>query len=261
MSSPVPAATRRTSPPKGTGALRRPGSLAQQLVDRLSAQIRSGKIALGGKLPTEAEIIAEHGVSRTVVREAISRLSAQGVVVTRHGIGTFVSETGTVGKFLIDPAELGTVLEVLAVLELRISLESEAAGLAAERRTEAQLKVLRRDCDTFANSVAKGGETIKPDFAFHLHVAEATGNRYFADLMEYLGTMIIPRTRVNTANLAREDRHAYLARVCREHDAIYVAIANRQPEAARKAMRTHLTNSRERLRRAHAVATRAAGKA
>ncbi len=261
MSRPVPAATRRASPTNGEDALRRPGSLAQQLVDRLSAQIRSGKIALGGKLPTEAEIIAEHGVSRTVVREAISRLSAQGVVVTRHGIGTFVSETGTVGKFLIDPTELGTVLEVLAVLELRISLEFEAAGLAAERRTEAQLKVLRRDCETFANSVAKGGETIKPDFAFHLHVAEATGNRHFADLMEYLGTMIIPRTRVNTANLAREDRHAYLARVCREHDAIYDAIAKRQPDAARKAMRTHLTNSRERLRRAHAVATRAASKA
>ncbi len=244
-----------------TALLRRPANLTHQLVERLLAQIRSGKIALGAKLPTEAEIIVAHGVSRTVVREAISRLSAQGVVVTRHGIGTFVSETGAVGKFLIDASELGTVLEVLAVLELRISLESEAAGLAAERRTAAQLKLLRRDCDTFARSIARGGETIKPDFAFHLHVAEATGNRYFAHLMEYLGTMIIPRTRVNTANLAREDRSAYLHRVGREHESIYAAIAKRNAVAARDAMRTHLNNSRERLRRAHAEAMRAVGKA
>jgi DNA-binding FadR family transcriptional regulator len=227
----------------------------------LSAQIRSGKIALGAKLPTEAEIIAAHGVSRTVVREAISRLSAQGVVVTRHGIGTFVSETGTVGNFLIDPSELGTVLEVLAVLELRISLESEAAGLAAERCTAAQLKGLRRDCDKFATSITQGAETIGPDFAFHLHIAESTGNRYFAHLMDYLGTMIIPRTRVNTANLAGEDRVVYLQRVCSEHEAIYAAIARRDAGAARTAMRTHLSNSRERLRRAHAAATRAARKA
>lgn len=264
MSRASPAAsatTRRTAASVATGSLRRPASLAQQLVERLSGQIRTGKIALGAKLPTEAEIIAAHGVSRTVVREAISRLSAQGVVVTRHGIGTFVSETGTVGNFLIDPSELGTVLEVLAVLELRISLESEAAGLAAERRSEADLKSLRRDCDAFASSIAKGGETIKPDFAFHLHIAESTGNRYFAHLMEYLGTMIIPRTRVNTANLAREDRTAYLQRVCREHESIYDAIAKRNAAAARDAMRTHLSNSRERLRRAHAAALRAARKA
>lgn len=241
-----------------TTPLRRPANLTHQLVERLRAQIRAGKIALGAKLPTEAEIIATHGVSRTVVREAISRLSAQGVVVTRHGIGTFVSETGAVGKFLIDAAELDTVLEVLAVLELRISLESEAAGLAAARRTTAQLKRLRRDCDGFARSIAQGGETIKSDFAFHLHVAEATGNRYFAHLMAYLGTMIIPRTRVNTANLARADRSAYLHRVCREHETIYAAIAGRNADAARDAMRTHLTNSRERLRRAHDAATRAA---
>ena len=114
---------------------------------------------------------------------------------------------------------------------------------------------MRRDCDAFAKSIAQGAETIRPDFAFHLHIAESTGNRYFAHLMDYLGTMIIPRTRVNTANLAGEDRVVYLQRVCREHEAIYAAIAGRDASAARNAMRTHLTNSRERLRRAHVTAT------
>lgn len=263
MSSASPLLSRSGKSGRRTGSavpLRRPASLAQQLVERLTTQIRSGDIAPGGKLPTEAEIIVAHGVSRTVVREAISRLSAQGLVVTRHGIGTFVTEGSPGANFSIDPSELATILEVLAVLELRISLETEAAALAAERRTDAQLKALRRACDAFAAGIAKQAETIRLDFQFHLLIAEATGNRFFKHLMEYLGTMIIPRTRVNTANLAHEDRTVYLQRVCREHDAIYDAILKGNAEAARRAMRTHLANSRERLRRAHASAVRAAGR-
>ena len=232
------------------GLLRRPAGLSHQLVERLGAQIREGGIAPGGKLPTEAQIIREHGVSRTVVREALSRLSATGVVHTRHGIGTFVSETAAVGNFSIEPLELATLLEVMAVLELRISLESEAAGLAAQHRSATQLKLLQKTLREFTRSVASGGETVKPDFDFHLQVAVCTGNRYFAHLMEYLGTMIIPRTRLNTAQLAREDRAAYLGRVGAEHATICEAIAARDAPAARDAMRLHLSNSRDRLRRA-----------
>ncbi|MBU7575145.1 MAG: FadR family transcriptional regulator, partial [Hydrogenophaga sp.] len=80
--------------------------------------------------------------------------------------------------------------------------------------------------------------------------ARAPGNRHFADLMTYLGTMIIPRTRLNTASSAPEGRLAYLRRVHGEHQSIYNAIRLREPEAARQAMRLHLSNSRERLRRA-----------
>jgi GntR family transcriptional repressor for pyruvate dehydrogenase complex len=95
---------------------------------------------------------------------------------------------------------------------------------------------------------------VPPDFQFHMEVARATGNRHFADLMTYLGTMIIPRTRINTASSAPEGRLAYLQRVHAEHQGIYNAIRLRDPEAARQAMRLHLGNSRERLRRAQADA-------
>ena len=247
MSSAESAESAETPTP---GMLRRPVGLAHQLVERLSLQIREGGIAPGGRLPTEAQIIREHGVSRTVVREAISRLSAKGLVHTRHGIGTFVNEPAVPGNFSIEPLELSTILEVMAVLELRMSLESEAAGLAALRRTAAQLKVLQKALRDFNRSVAAGGETVKPDFDFHLQIAICTGNRYFAHLMEYLGTMIIPRTRLNTAHLALEDRAAYLQRVGAEHTTICEAIAARDAPAARDAMRLHLSNSRERLHRA-----------
>ena len=244
-----PATRRRVAP-----RARRGVSLAEQLVERLSLQIRAGEIAPGAKLPTEAEIIAAHGVSRTVVREALSRLSAAGLTETHHGIGTFVRATPAGAGFGIDPSQMATMVEVLALLELRISMETEASALAALRRSERQLEDIRTVLDAFGQAVEAGSGTVDHDFQFHLRIALATGNRYFSELMSYLGTMVIPRTRLNTAELANLDRREYLVRVHREHQDIYEAIARKDPEAARAAMRTHLANSRERLRRAHEAA-------
>jgi len=83
-------------------------SLAQELVTVLSEQIRDGQLKRGDKLPTESAIMEAHGVSRTVVREAISRLQAAGQVETRHGIGTFVLDTPSPSGFRIDPATVVT---------------------------------------------------------------------------------------------------------------------------------------------------------
>ena len=237
---------------------KRSRSLAHDVVAELSARIRDGRIKPGDKLPTESAIMTEQGVSRTVVREAISRLQAAGLVETRHGIGTFVLDTPTDGPFRIDPATIVTLRDVLAVLELRISLETESAGLAALRRTEEQLRGLREALDAFEANVVAGGDTVQHDFSFHLQIAQATGNPYFADIMGHLGTTLIPRTRVSA--IRNHDRRGeYLVRVNREHEEIYAAIARRDPDSARAAMRIHLTNSRERLRLAQEAAQRSAG--
>jgi GntR family transcriptional regulator, transcriptional repressor for pyruvate dehydrogenase complex len=231
-------------------ARRRPRSLAQELVDSLSTQIRNGEIVPGEKLPTESEIMRAFGVSRTVVREALSRLQASGLVETHHGVGTYALKPSGMGDFRVDPADIATVRDIVVILELRICLESEAAGLAATRRTEEQLANMRSALDQFRAALVPGGDTVTPDFRFHLLVAEATQNKYFADLMSHLGAAIIPRTRINSAKLAHEDRASYLARVNLEHEDIYEAIRRQDAESARAAMRTHLSNSRERLRRA-----------
>lgn len=233
-----------------TAVRRRAGNLASQLVDAIGARIRKRSLKPGDKLPTEAEIMGEWGVSRTVVREAISKLQAAGLVETRHGIGTFVVEPPAANGFRIDPADIETAVDVLAVLELRISLETESAGLAAQRRTEEQLAELRQALDELASGGDAGQDTVSPDFRFHHLVAVATGNRYFADIMSHLGATLIPRARINSSRLAREDWPQYHRRLSREHEEIYEAIARRDPESARAAMRLHLTNSRERLRRA-----------
>ena len=231
---------------------RRPRGLVMEIVNRLGDNIRASGIRPGAKLPTEAEIMAHFDVSRTVVREALSKLQAAGLVETRHGIGTFVRQRDLSGNFRISAQDFATVADVIAVLELRISLETEAAGLAAQRRTSAHLDAMQAALRAFQSSIEQDSDAVPPDFQFHMEVARATGNRHFTDLMTYLGAMIIPRTRVNTPQNAPEGRLSYLQRVNGEHESIYVAIRNRDAEAARAAMRTHLGNSRERLRKTQA---------
>ena len=121
--------------PAGAAAparMRRPRGLVPEIVASLEADIREGRLVPGQKLPSESELVGRFDVSRTVVREAISRLQASGMVETRHGIGTFVNEPRAVEpNFRIAPEDVATAADVIELLELRISLESEAAALAA----------------------------------------------------------------------------------------------------------------------------------
>ncbi|MDG0854085.1 FadR/GntR family transcriptional regulator [Roseateles puraquae] len=236
---------------------RRPRNLALELVERFSDRIRGGELAAGTKLPTEAAIMGEFEVSRTVVREALSKLQAAGLVETRHGIGTFVIGPGDGPSFKISAEQFSTLQDVIAVLELRIGLETEAAGLAAQRRTEANLAALRRALDAVIAAVEAGQDSVAADFQFHLEIARATQNDHFADLMATLGAQIIPRARLEPAaeldEPRRLERQAYMRRVNAEHESILDAIARQDAESARAAMRTHLSNSRERRRKAQAA--------
>ena len=223
-------------------------NLAQGVVEAITSGIQSGTLKPGEKLPTESLIMDMHGVSRTVVREAISHLQAAGLVQTRHGIGTFVLEPQPAG-LRIGADTIRTIGDVLSILELRISLETEAAWLAAARRTEQQVLAMGEALKRIEGAAGQPG-SVESDVQFHLLIAQATGNRYFVDILSDLGNTIIPRARVNSAQLAHDDPAVYLERVNREHEDIYLAILRKDAEAARAAMRTHLSNSRERLRKA-----------
>jgi len=232
---------------------RRPRTLAHELVESLGDRIRDGRLAPGDKFPTEAAFMAEFGVSRTVVRDALSRLQASGLVETRHGVGTFVVGLGDGAAFRIGPEQLATLRDVVAMLELRIGVETEAAGLAAQRRTAQNLLVMRDALDAFTQAVEDGRDAVGADFQFHQEIARATQNPHFANLMATLGSMIIPRARLDPMKPADEERQAYLRRVNAEHSSIVDAIEGQDVEAARAAMRTHLANSKERRRRAAAL--------
>jgi DNA-binding FadR family transcriptional regulator len=230
--------------------LQRHETLTSQLVKALTDRINKAVFKPGDKLPSEQDLIEEFGVSRTVVREAISSLRAAGMVATQQGVGAFVLQSTQRKPFRIDEAGLDLLKEVIAVLELRICLEAEAAGLAAQRRDARQLGAMRGALDRMAAAIEASEDTVPADFDFHRDIAEATGNRHFTHLFNYLGALLIPRARVETQRHFAADPAEYLKRVQREHEDIYRAIERQDAEAARSAMRLHLSNSRERLRQA-----------
>jgi DNA-binding FadR family transcriptional regulator len=223
-----------------------PRSLTHGLIARITADITSGRLKPGARLPTEQELIAATGVSRTVVREAVAALRADGLVVTRQGVGAFVAETVR-RPFRIEFDELRTLREVLEVMELRTGIEIEAAGLAAERATPAHLRRITECFEEIGAVVRRDESAVDQDYAFHCSIAEATGNAQFKRLLEYLGRFMIPRHTIKGPGLTPD--RAYLEKVQVEHRDIIAAIRQRAVPQARAAMRRHLLNSRKRYQK------------
>lgn len=229
-------------------SVRRPRNLALALANILTNIIAEGQLKIGDKLPAEKHITQEHGVSRTVVREAISQLQSHGLVETRHGIGTFVVRQSAAP---VDPRADRTLSDVLAVIELRIGIEVDSAGLAAMRRSEDQLLRMQQALAVLDDPASSRDDAAAADYEFHQQIALATDNRYFADITEHLGLTLIPRTRLNSAALAHTAVENYSIQLRQEHHDIYATIANRDADGAKAAMRRHLNNIRERLRLAY----------
>jgi GntR family transcriptional repressor for pyruvate dehydrogenase complex len=227
---------------------RKTRTLSAELADTLGQRIRSQEYAPGTKLPKEMAIMEEFGVSRTVVREAISHLQAAGMAETRHGIGTFALLPEDTGLFRVPPDQLGTLRDTIALLELRIGLETEAAALAAMRRTDENLEKMQQSLSAFQASIEAGQNAVQADFQFHTEIALATQNNHFIQFMALLGERVIPRSRLSPSSDLTPARQAYLQRVHQEHESIFNAILHQDVDAARAASRTHLSNSRERLR-------------
>jgi len=229
--------------------LRPARNLTEELVARIAAEIRGGRLAPGARLPTEQKLMAAMGVSRTVVREAVSALRAEGLVTTRQGSGAFVAADASRVPFRIDPEGLSSIEDVLEVMELRLAIEVEAAALAAERMTPESLAPIGRALRAIEAAIDRDESAISEDFAFHRAIAVASGNPRFAALLEYLGGHVIPRQSVRVAVSTPEEQRQYLVGIQKEHGRICEAIGTGHPAEARKAMRTHLTRSLKRYRR------------
>lgn len=221
-------------------------SRTSDLVRMLSEDIRSGRIKPGEKLPTEQEIVKLTGVSRTVVREAVAALRAEGLVVTRQGVGAFVTAAPGQGMFKIAPEDVGSIERVLQILELRIGLEVEGAGLAAQRASKADIAAMRAIQNEFIEGAKLGDVVIGADYGFHKAIAEATGNPYFPRILSSLGQIIIPRQSMPSSLPTLEERVSYLHSIAGEHERIIAAIEARNVDAARDSMRHHLSGSRDR---------------
>jgi GntR family transcriptional regulator, transcriptional repressor for pyruvate dehydrogenase complex len=235
----------------------RPGpSRTEALVEHLRRGIVAGELAPGQKLPSESQLVAEHGVSRTVVREAITRLQAEGLVHTRRGSGSFVLTPPAEpddGAPVPRAAPAASVAERLDLIDYRVALESEAAALAAARRPEGLTEAVGRAQHAFAERARAAGpehpaELLGLDFAFHRSVAEASGSALLLRALDALGPAMIamPRARLaGGADGAAGDGRARV--VAAEHAAVAAAVAAGDPQGASAAMRTHLRNSARRF--------------
>jgi DNA-binding FadR family transcriptional regulator len=225
-----------------------PRNLKDELIDRLSAEIKSGALKPSDKLPTEQQLIATFGVSRTVVREALAALRAEGLIDTRQGAGAFVSRDMRRRPFRMSTRGPQNISDVISITEFRLGIEIEAAGFAAERRTAEDLKSIDSSIERFAQSVARGEEAVEADFDFHQAIAKAARNENFSAFLDFLGWHTIPRRNIYAKIVDRSARRKYLHRVLNEHKSIAKAILESRPNAARNAMRRHLEKSLKRYR-------------
>lgn len=224
---------------------RRP-KLSENVAQTLRSQIVGGQFAEGERLPTETRMTEIFGVSRTVVREAVAALAADGLVEARHGAGVFVRRPA-VATFGTIGLEVGNkISHALNVLEVRLGIEVESAGLAAMRRNNAQEAQIQEAFFEFDRLLARGEATGKTDFAFHRAIATATNNPYYVDVLDALGTRAIPCDVASPWGTDSVLSEAYQMGLQREHYAILQAISAGDADAARAAMRAHLTASQER---------------
>lgn len=225
-----------------------PSKMPDRVTHALLELIRGGAYPPKSRLPSEAEMARHFGVSRTVIREAVSRLKSEGLVESRQGSGVFVREAGPDAPFRIDPGVMDSVQQVLQVVELRRGLDAEIAALAAERASAQQLREIGRCLRAIDADVAAGGDGVAADIEFHRSIARATNNPQFLALWDFLGQFLKGSIKLTRAWEATQEETQN--QVLDEHRAIHDAILNRDVEAARAAARRHMDMASYRIRHA-----------
>ena len=222
-------------------------ALSDQVAKAIGAEIRAARLLEGDKLPTEAMLVAQFGVSRTVVREAVSRLKSLGLVESRQGSGAFVKAAGF-SPLQFDAGLAASKQAVIQMVEVRRALEAEVAALAAQRRRSSDLIQIQRAADALEKAVSSGGDGVAEDVALHRAIADAAQNQFLISTLDYLRQFLYGATRVTRANEAR--RTDFARQVHTEHQAIISAIVTGDPVKARKAAARHMDNAIKRIEQA-----------
>jgi DNA-binding FadR family transcriptional regulator len=217
--------------------------LSDKLYDTLRQLVDSGEWSEGTRIPTEMELAQQHGISRPVVREALIRLRNDGVIGSKRGSGSVILSGGDVSARGFRPIE--NVADLIHAFEFRLSIECDAAAVAAVRRRDADLAVLVDAHKAFSGDV--NDETFGDlDLTFHTAVAVASQNPMYSATLAMLHRQIIFGMRL-TGEFASSGSQTRIQIVGEEHAAIVEAIATQDPAGAHQAMFEHLTRSRRRL--------------
>jgi GntR family transcriptional repressor for pyruvate dehydrogenase complex len=219
--------------------------LSDQVAQQLLLEISAGRLAPGARLPTESALGQQFGVSRTVVREAVSRLKSRGLLASRQGSGVFVATPAPFVPLTFDAAVADSRDAVVQLVVVRRALEAEAAALAALRADETTLQRIEAAVSALEAAVAGGSDGVDEDLHFHRCVALAAGNDYLLHTLDYLAQYLRGAIKVTRANEAR--RADFAAQVRTEHARLVQALRAGDASAARAAATQHMDNAITRI--------------
>jgi GntR family transcriptional regulator, transcriptional repressor for pyruvate dehydrogenase complex len=209
--------------------------VAEEIADRIRVLILDGTLPTDQPLPGERLLAARFGVSRGSIRDAFRLLETIGLLETRHGQGTFPHELDV--NRLVAP--LASILAYRSdlrdeLLDVRRMFEPAVARVAAARVTAEDLADLQRILDTQRRKLKAGGSAIVEDTAFHAVLARATRNRVVMRIMETLNDLLIDSRKRTLRQKGRPERSI------QGHEAVVAALRRRDPDAAARAMHTHI---------------------
>lgn len=228
-----------------------PARIEPNLTDRITQilinEITGGQYKLGEVLPPEQIIAGRLGVSRTVLREAVSRLKADGFVASKQGRGLAITAVVRPSVLRMHATEEGDLDQILSIVELRRGFEIEAASLAAIRRTEDDLLAMRDALQTMAKAIETDDIVVgvDADMRFHRVIAEATRNEHYIEFFNFLSSLFARNLQVSRTRSAKAKRGTDAQR---EHEILYAAIERGDSELARQCARNHVENTESRLR-------------
>ena len=234
--------------------------VADQVVEKLLALVQASGVQPGQRLPAERQLAAELGVSRTSVREAIQKLTSQGVLAARRGDGTYLQEPAPAAE----PADwLKDAMRPLAglmesdshyrydVLETRHALETSTAWLAAQRATPQDKDHIQRCFDVMIQHQQSGHAELaaRADAQFHLAIAEASHNLVLVQVMHSLFTVVLSTVERNRHDMFRLSAPVTLQALTAQHQALMQAILDGDPQRARECIGEHLEHVRTTIQR------------
>lgn len=213
--------------------------LSTHIIQEIIDGIDNGIYQVGDRLPTEYELVKKFGVSRTVIREAIAYMRASNLIETRQGKGAFVLHKPTSDVFKLKHCGATVADELGYILDLRIAIEAETALMAAKNRTDGDLIRIKESIREMESFISEDIPPLQPDLDFHYAIAIASQNPHFLGLLKYIDYTVAPQKQITPIKQKIQ--------ALREHEQICHAIEQGDPDAARAAMRLHLSSSRERL--------------
>lgn len=214
--------------------------LAERVADQIAGLIADNKFQKGQKLPNEFQLAEAVNVGRGTIREAIKILVSRNIVEIRRGLGTFVSEkTGITNdplglSFVEDKSQLA-----LDLMEVRMMIEPDIAALAAKRASEEDIEKIRLACVAVEERIYQGKEFVTEDIEFHEVIARSSKNQVVPNVIPVIHSAIKEQIRATNAKLTEK--------TIVTHRAIMEAIAKREPQAAREAMREHMLYNQEHI--------------